>query len=292
MDIKESQSLLAHKIHQYVASSTTPEAHTLETWTSTINTGDDVEQRYWIIYVHGGAWWRPMITASSFALTVKHLMASPRSSHIAGFASLNYRLSAPPPLPQFAQFAEPENPARNVKHPAHLNDVIAGLRYLQQEHSFKENYILVGHSCGATLAFQIPNGVDVEPPSAVIGVEGIYDLGKLRDDHVNVPMYQYFIESAFGKDEQEWKDASPVSQRNEKGFSWQRSKVVALAQSDEDELVNNAQRDAMWEVMKMNESADRKDILIWLTGKHDEIWREKNPEPQLKIAIEEVLSRL
>lgn len=233
-----------------------------------------------------------MITSSSFSITATHLMTSPNSSHIAGFASLNYRLSTPPPLPQFAQFTEPDNPARNVKHPAHLDDVIAGLKYLQKKYSFGSNYILVGHSCGATLAFQIPNGRGVEPSAAVLGVEGIYDLKKLRDDHVAVPMYQYFTESAFGRDEVAWKEASPVSQRNEEGFAWEKAKVVALAQSDEDELVNNAQRDVMWEVMKKLKVANRKDLLIELSGKHDEIWREENPEPQLKVAIEKVLGTL
>jgi hypothetical protein len=33
----------------------------------------------------------------------------------------------------------------------------------------------------------------------MLGVEGIYDLGRLRDAPIQVPMYQYFIESAFRK---------------------------------------------------------------------------------------------
>jgi kynurenine formamidase len=235
-----------------------------------------------------------MITASSFSLTVQHLIPSsnilPRP--IIGFASLNYRLSTPPPLPQFAQFTEPENPARNVKHPAHLNDIIVGLDYLQATYGIRGNYILVGHSCGATLALQIPNGTGIVPPAAILGVEGIYDLEKLRDDYVHIPMYQYFTESAFGKDKEEWKKASPVTQKNEAGFIWEKAKVVALAQSEEDELVNVAQRDGMWDVLKRNERIGRRDILIEVKGKHDEIWKEADPVPQLMVAVERVLSVL
>lgn len=79
-------------------------------------------------YIYGGELWRPMITASSFALTVHSLLTSPSPlSNIAGFASLNCRLSIPPPLPQFQQFTQPDNPARNVKHPTHMNVVFTSL---------------------------------------------------------------------------------------------------------------------------------------------------------------------
>ncbi|KAF8853693.1 hypothetical protein BDZ45DRAFT_677499 [Acephala macrosclerotiorum] len=132
---------------------------------------------------------------------------------MAGFASLNYRLSTPHPLPRFAQFTETGSAARYVKHPEHLNDVVAALHFLQERFGMGRNSILVGHSRGATLAFQILNQVGIETPAAVLGVEGIYDLGKLRDDHANIPMYQYFLESAFGTDEEVWKAASPTTQR-------------------------------------------------------------------------------
>jgi hypothetical protein len=98
-----------------------------------------------------------MITASSFTLTIQKFLASPGPlSNIAGFASLNYRLSTPPPLPQFAEFMEPENPARNVKHPAHLNDVIAAFSYPQRTYEFGNNYILVGLAVALLLLFKFP----------------------------------------------------------------------------------------------------------------------------------------
>jgi kynurenine formamidase len=231
-------------------------------------------------YIHGGAWWSRTITASSFSLTVHDFLSSASTlSNIAGFASLNYRLSTPTPRETF-------------QHPTHLNGVIAGLRYLQKTYEIGEKYILVGHSCGTTLAFQIPDGPGLVPPAGMLGVEGIYDLGRLRDDYKEVPMYQHFLESAFGKDEEAWKLASPTTQVSEIGFAWQKARVVALTQSNEDELVNIDQRDLMWEVIKKSDAEGRKDEKIELVGNHDEIWNEGDPETQLKVAIEEVLKLL
>ncbi|KAE9373628.1 hypothetical protein N431DRAFT_456389 [Stipitochalara longipes BDJ] len=41
-------------------------------------------------------------------------------------------------LPQFAHFTESENPARNFKHPVHLNDIIAAPKYLQETYEVGE----------------------------------------------------------------------------------------------------------------------------------------------------------
>ncbi|PVH73000.1 hypothetical protein DL98DRAFT_563337 [Cadophora sp. DSE1049] len=244
-------------------------------------------------YIHGGAWWRPMITASSFSLTVQHLLSAPSlNSRITGYASINYRLSTPPPLPQFAQLVEADNPARNIKHPAHLYDVVSAIKYLQKMYDFTDNYVFAGHSCGATLAFQISNNAGIEPPAGILGVEGIYDLGRLRDDHKDIAMYQYFTESAFGSDEAAWALASPMTQTSESGYVWEKAKVVALAQSDEDELVNISQEEVMLQKVCSSPLQGRKDIAIQLTGKHDEIWREGEKETQLKVAIEQVVNLL
>lgn len=45
-------------------------------------------------------------------------------------------------------------------------------------------------------------------PAVILRVEGIYDLEKLRDGHVHIPMYQYFTESAYGTDEEKWRKVS------------------------------------------------------------------------------------
>jgi hypothetical protein len=182
--------------------------------------------------------WRQMITASSFALT------SPSPiSNIAGFASLNYRLSTPPPVPQFQQFTQSGNLAHNVKHPIHVNVVVTFLNYLQKTYKFGEKYALVGHGCGANLTFKLPDGSELCRPAGMLGVGGVYDLGRLRDAPIEVPMYQYFVESAFGKDEEAWKLASPATHVSEADLAWRIAKVAALAKSDEDEHVDVNQRD-------------------------------------------------
>jgi kynurenine formamidase len=240
-----------------------------------------------------------MIGASSFALTVSSLLQSQQAlPHISGFASLNYRLSTPPPLPQFAEFRprQLDDPARNVKHPAHLNDVEAALIYLQRKYGFGSNYVLIGHSCGATLAFQLQSKKEgVMGPKGILGVEGIYDLKKLRDDYKTIPMYQYFTESAFGKDEEDWKKASPTTQKNEGGFVWEKAQVMAIAQSRDDELVNVVQRDLMWDVVKKCVSGGRRNEKIEMVGKHDEVWkvaREDEEGTQLSVATKRVLELL
>jgi kynurenine formamidase len=90
-------------------------------------------------------------------------------------ASVNYRLS----------------PA--VRYPSHQEDVIASLTYLKQQYGMKE-YILVGHSAGAAVAFQ---SAQVSGCLGIIGVEGIYDLQELVNEY---PEYEDFVEQAFGKD--------------------------------------------------------------------------------------------
>ena len=112
-------------------------------------------------------------------------------------------------LPSSNQVADP---ARSSVHPDHIHDVQAAVRYLQQKYEIGRNYVLVGHSCGATLAWQVfasrwceggserrhrleitttskgVAGNDIQRekvredndhlplPKAVAGVEGIYDL--------------------------------------------------------------------------------------------------------------------
>lgn len=38
-------------------------------------------------------------------------------------------------------------------------------------------------------------------PLGILGIEGIYDLVALRDNHVDEPYYQQMVENVFGTDE-------------------------------------------------------------------------------------------
>lgn len=102
-------------------------------------------------FIHGGAWRDPLVDATSFKPTVDILSAS--ESGVVGFASINYRLSRYPN--HGTKPSSPEDPSRNAEHPDHLNDVTRALIFLEKIYGISGRYLLAGHSCGATLAFQV-----------------------------------------------------------------------------------------------------------------------------------------
>lgn len=201
-------------------------------------------------FIHGGAWRDPRSTFSEVEPTISALL-DPSSkwhmpdapSRIAGFASLNYRLS---PHPSFAQDAAttPSFATRLARHPDHLDDVVSGLRFLQRHFGFSSNYVLFGHSAGAFLTYQAllrpprEDRPDAALPAAAVGFEGIYDLVGL--DGRMGGGYAGFIEAAFGKDRAGWKDASPATAAGSFG-EWARQqgpRLAVLAHSADDELVD------------------------------------------------------
>jgi hypothetical protein len=104
----------------------------------------------------------------------------------------------------------------------------------------------MGHSCGATFAFQTIF-LQVEAAwaksRAVVGIAGLYDLKLLRDMDPEPPMCQNFLSAAFGSDEKVWEDASPVRKDYQK--SWDHGKVVILATCRADEYVSLQQQSVM-----------------------------------------------
>lgn len=163
------------------------------------------------------------------------------------------------------------------------------LAYLQAKYSIGDRYILVGHSCGATLAFQTvmklvsgtePLKSDTPQPLAIVGVSGIYDLRLLRDTNEH-PAYQQFIEGAFGAYEDVWDAVSPA--RNpDNGIveGWIKGRLAVLAISKGDELVDPPQLQAMvqmlekWRVSSGLDNAPREVVTIDdLKESHDDIWR-------------------
>lgn len=233
-------------------------------------------------FIHGGAWRDPTVTTSSFDVTESILRETP-GLPIAGFASISYRLSAHPDHPQDPNTGPKDY--RNAKHPDHIRDVEAALAFLQNTYNFGGQYILVGHSCGATLAFQVVMGavsnhreqaftgasenpeisvgfVSVSPgplpppltaqPTAIVGVAGIYDLRRLRDTHPDIDAYREFIEGAFGADELVWDGVSPAQMAGSRGIEggWKSGRLAVLAHSKEDELVDESQTECMEETLR------------------------------------------
>jgi hypothetical protein len=137
----------------------------------------------------------------------------------------------------------------------------------------------------------------------ILGVAGIYDLVALRDSHSDVPAYQEFIENAFGPNEESWKDASPVY--GDGPWRCASSRVVVVAHSQEDELIDSKQPRLMMsalEYRKVTKGAldcnpddenysqhQRKNCLLSLRGKHDDIWQDGQ---ELATAISAALEML
>ncbi|KAF5630181.1 alpha beta-hydrolase [Fusarium sp. NRRL 25303] len=66
---------------------------TLDIWVPARLQHGDTFQMYWVIFIHGGAWLDPDITATNFvAKAVVELFNSGVAEVIEGIASINYRL--------------------------------------------------------------------------------------------------------------------------------------------------------------------------------------------------------
>ncbi|KAL2429053.1 hypothetical protein ABEF95_004805 [Exophiala dermatitidis] len=270
--------------------------------------------RFWIILIHGGAWRDPTITHRTFAEPTVSILLSPsalaprgiqsvleKRNQSLAIASLSYRLSPHPSYPEttptttttaISSSSTNNNTtaakhasfcARNARHPDHLDDICSGLALLHETYGLTDdNYMLVGHSCGATLAFQAlqrlcsstspsespfsqppstssRSSSTPPPPTTIVGLAGIYDLRLLLDNHKDTPssdIYASFLEGAFGEDKNDWDRASPArfiststSTSTPPGESdclyADRSLSILLVTADKDDLVEPEQRDVM-----------------------------------------------
>lgn len=90
-------------------------------------------------YIHGGYWCNPRELAWTFTATRAMLLTHPSlkktADQIAGYASLNYRLSPHADFPQDRRRTA-DYEMRDAKHPDHINDVLSALRDLQRRHGF------------------------------------------------------------------------------------------------------------------------------------------------------------
>ncbi|ATZ56028.1 hypothetical protein BCIN_12g05660 [Botrytis cinerea B05.10] len=264
--------------------------------TGVIGEPSTTSSKIWVIYIHGGAWRDPLVTSSSFIPTINYLVSSSIESKIASFVSINYRLSSHPSFPQDSS-SVPKHEYRNAKHPDHIQDICSALSYLQSKHSMGDQYLLVGHSCGATLSMEIAKGkeylhscgipdedLNFKLPRYVLGVAGIYDLRYLRDTNPH-PAYNEFLTEAFGSDEQLWDAVSPARFSNFDEFE-KSGKILAFATSPNDELVDEIQIDVMVKnVQGIKGGVVVKNLKNQLRGTHNDIWKTGN----LANAIVEVL---
>ena len=201
-------------------------------------------------FLHGGAWRDPSVTST---------VADPLFSHVLNThpplalnaASINYRLSP-----------HPDCPANTATHPDHIDDVLAALAHLERTRGMRD-YILVGHSAGATLAFQalaaLQQRAGAALPQAVYGVEGIYDVRALIAEY---PEYREFVAGAFGADDARW--PPPLDIDGYRG-------LVVLAQSDDDGLLSWRQTEEMKERCELALGVGGGIRVVKLAGQHDAV---------------------
>lgn len=194
---------------------------------------------------------------------------------IAGYASINYRLSPHPGHEQCSQIT-PAALMNEAMWPEQPNDIIQALKHMQQEHPATHQYVLMGHSVGATLAFVAAiqaSEHDIVPPRALIGVSGIYDFPLLHQTH---PEYESLTSNAIARSN--FVRASPARHvtadwafQNRSETSNSRQQIV-LAHSREDELVDSGQATRMEDVLAMSQPAAFDVTMVKLCGGHNEPW--------------------
>lgn len=141
-----------------------------------------------------------------------------------------------------------------------MRDVALALRFLANEYGMKA-WVGAGHSCGATLLLQHVSGIGLASaeqdealgggPEGLVLLCGIYNIPLLLQNH-NPPtcpehisqIYRDFIAGAFGQDGKAYRAVSPAAGRYSTR-EWPNGKLVVLAHSYEDELIERQQRDVM-----------------------------------------------
>lgn len=244
-------------------------------------------------YIHGGAWRDPRKLHQGFAPAVRSLVASdswPRLRPlIRGFASIDYRLSPHPEFPQDPASTLPSS-YRDARHPDHVLDVYAALSFLQDKYGFGQRYVLLGHSAGATMAYQLLMGASAlaaRPPPAItlprafVGISGIYELVALDERHDG--NYSSFISAAFGPDREAWNSFMPARFPGSFKNALGPSKAV-LAWSPDDTLVDEPEIDGM--THKLRQDGVPVTVIKSLKGDHDFVWEDGHQVARL---IETVL---
>ncbi|KIW01011.1 uncharacterized protein PV09_07528 [Verruconis gallopava] len=266
------------------------------------------ERTVWVIFIHGGAWRDPSQDKSELQPALSQLLACPDSltlQCIAGFAAPNYGLST------HAPDDESKPAGLRVRHDRHIADVVLSLCHLRQKYNVGAEggyrYVLVGHSAGATLAFQSVMRSSARstllPASAVVGLAGIYDLPALVENHADEPFYRKIVVDAFGEDESVWREASPTNAAYDRAWREGGLKTVILGASEGDVLVEKEQWQEMqktlehqgWKTLRSEDEArasseqQKEIVLLRLEGTHDQIWRLGHG---VRKSIELVISRL
>ncbi|KAI0400569.1 alpha/beta-hydrolase [Xylaria palmicola] len=258
-----ASSALKYTLHYYGSDNYLQKLGVWEIDPATAGAAAADEQEYWVVYIHGGAWRDPRVAHETFAPTIDRLLAPAASggnggdggaataAAIAGFASIDYRLS---PHPQFPQdpATTPADQYRGARHPDHLDDVRSALAFLQRAYPSACDYVLVGHSAGGALAFQLlaSTGDDAgagadQPalPAAIVAFEGLYDFTGVDGRFDGA--YASFFRAAFGDEPAGWDAAAPAKFAGSYAARWPGGRLALLGWSPDDTLVDGPEVDTM-----------------------------------------------
>lgn len=211
-----------------------------------------------------------------------------------------------------------------------MRDVAAALGLLTKEYNMRR-WVGAGHSCGATLLLQYISGIGLarssedsptqslqEPAPAHMGPEslillcGIYNIPLLLQNHSppTCPehisdIYRDFIAGAFGPEPAVYRGVSPVAGAYATE-QWKEGRLMVLAHSYEDELIERQQRDVMcvaldregWGIV-MEDGDGEAEIgegsrvleVRDLKGGHDWIWEDGEQVAKLAAEVVERLVR-
>ncbi|KAF8865475.1 alpha/beta-hydrolase [Acephala macrosclerotiorum] len=266
---------LSHLTTPYPNGSDATKLNTVDIWLPASAPHIDAvgESKVWVVYIHGGAWRDPEVDSKSLVPAINVLRNSSSRDSFAGFAAINYRLSSYPQHPRDP--STPNDLSRNVHHPTHVLDVAHALLYLQEQYQIDGCYMLVGHSAGATMAFQLHQsllpGKALPRPSSVLGIAGIYNFESFVESHSGISAYKEIMDNAFPEREI-WDEASPHSSDRNKETLWEHAPIVVISRSVDDELVEKAQASLMLERARSIPRATEKVHFLEESGAHDQIW--------------------
>lgn len=142
------------------------------------------------------------------------------------------------------------------------------MEYLESSYAINQNYILIGHSAGGTMALELQSP-SLPVPAVVLGIAGIYDFEGLLKAHDH-PAYQEFMENAF-PDKSTWMKAAPFTNYSPDNL-YEKAKLVAISSSGDDELVEPGQAISMLERIASGPLPKGNVHFLKATGTHDEIW--------------------
>ncbi|KAJ2758526.1 hypothetical protein H4S06_002656 [Coemansia sp. BCRC 34490] len=212
-----------------------------------------------VVYIHGGAW--RMGDKREFGALCEGIVDAAGGS--VAVAAINYRLSV--------------RGDAQTRHPMHLNDVLAAIRFLAASGAGYPGSsrvdagrtVLVGHSAGAHLAMlaalqQSPTAAAATTAAVVgvVGAGGIYDIPDLVATH---PSYADFIDMAFTETQR--LTASPYHVARTQDVLPTGIRFL-LVNSTADELVPSVQAASMAQQLVARECADVS-LVVRDIGTHD-----------------------